>query len=134
MSVPPLRLEGTFFHCVCISLGKHKCMLCSSKEGHVERCNVNGCGKYMHRNCLKSAGLWPQARFAGNLYTCPGHMCHTCASDNPKDPFMKYNTKLLKCIRCPTAYHSGDHCVAAGMGFFPFISCSLRLSFLFVIA
>ena len=27
---------------------------------------------------------------------------------------MKYNSKLLKCIRCPTAYHSGDFCVAAG--------------------
>ena len=27
---------------------------------------------------------------------------------------MKYNKPLLRCIRCPTAYHSGDFCVTAG--------------------
>jgi hypothetical protein len=27
---------------------------------------------------------------------------------------MKYNEKLIKCVRCPTAYHGGDSCVAAG--------------------
>ena len=101
--------------------GKHSCFLCkavSSREpsvGLVEKCSQNGCGKYFHRACLKRYGLWPQARYSEHALTCPGHICHTCASDNPKDPYMKYNTKLLKCIRCPTTYHSGDHCVAAGM-------------------
>ncbi|CAB4067292.1 Histone-lysine N-methyltransferase, H3 lysine-36 specific,Histone-lysine N-methyltransferase, H3 lysine-36 and H4 lysine-20 specific,Histone-lysine N-methyltransferase SETD2,Probable histone-lysine N-methyltransferase CG1716,Histone-lysine N-methyltransferase ASH1L,Histone-lysine N-methyltransferase NSD2,Histone-lysine N-methyltransferase ASHH2,Probable histone-lysine N-methyltransferase Mes-4,Histone-lysine N-methyltransferase NSD3 [Lepeophtheirus salmonis] len=41
-------------------------------------------------------------------------MCHTCASDNISNPVMKYSAKLLKCVRCPTSYHSGDYCVAAG--------------------
>ena len=27
---------------------------------------------------------------------------------------MKYNERLIKCVRCPTAYHGGDFCVAAG--------------------
>ena len=27
---------------------------------------------------------------------------------------MKYSSKLVRCIRRPTAYHSGDFCVAAG--------------------
>ena len=27
---------------------------------------------------------------------------------------MKYNEKLMHCICCPTAYHCGDFCVAAG--------------------
>ena len=55
-----------------------------------------------------------QARFGEKQLTCPAHVCHTCASDNPKEPFMKYNKPLLRCIRCPTAYHSGDFCVTAG--------------------
>ena len=46
--------------------------------------------------------------------TLKGHICHTCASDNPQDPFMKYNSRLVRCIRCPTAYHSGDYCITAG--------------------
>jgi hypothetical protein len=104
--------------------GKHSCFICKdtgSKEssvGVVEKCSQTGCGKYFHRLCLKKYGLWPQARYSEHALTCPGHICHTCASDNPKDPYMKYNTKLLKCIRCPTTYHSGDHCVAAGMTLF----------------
>jgi hypothetical protein len=31
-----------------------------------------------------------------------------------RNPVMKYNEKLIKCVRCPTAYHGGDSCVAAG--------------------
>jgi hypothetical protein len=27
---------------------------------------------------------------------------------------MKYNERLIKCELCPTAYHEGDSCVAAG--------------------
>jgi hypothetical protein len=27
---------------------------------------------------------------------------------------MKYNTRLVRCIRCPTTYHVGDYCIAAG--------------------
>ena len=100
--------------------GQHPCFICKTAEtkdetlGSIEKCSQAGCGKYFHRSCLKKYNLWPQARYAEHALTCPGHICHTCASDNPKDPYMKYNTKLLKCIRCPTTYHSGDHCVAAG--------------------
>ena len=32
-----------------------------------------------------------QARYGEKQLTCPAHVCHTCASDNPKEPFMKYN-------------------------------------------
>ena len=112
------RLED--WKCEECKSGKHSCFICKSiscndSPNHpTEKCSQTGCGKYFHRSCLKKYGLWPQARYSEHALTCPGHICHTCASDNPKDPYMKYNTKLLKCIRCPTAYHSGDHCVAAG--------------------
>ena len=73
------------------------------------------CGRFFHLECLSKNVLWPQHRITGDaVLTCPAHSCHTCASDNPKDPYMKYNNKLVKCIRCPTAYHSNDFCVAAG--------------------
>ena len=98
---------------------KHNCLLCKSSEGNVIRCSQAGCGRFYHVDCILKNGLWPQHRLAGDdTLICPVHTCHTCASDNPKDPYMKYNSKLVKCVRCPTAYHSGDYCVAAGKTFF----------------
>ena len=101
--------------CPDCSKNENKCNLCKKSGGKLIRCNMAGCGRFFHAKCLTLHGLWPQARLTGdNTLTCPIHVCHTCASDNPKDPYMKYNSKLVKCIRCPTAYHSGDYCVAAG--------------------
>ena len=95
---------------------------------HTLRCNMAGCGRFFHSKCLTMHGLWPQARLTGdNTLTCPIHVCHTCASDNPKDPYMKYNSKLVKCIRCPTAYHSGDYCVAAGKTYLIFWTSCIRI-------
>jgi hypothetical protein len=122
LGVTETAVEATWKCPECTS-GLHSCNLCRCSKatedvgddgGEVLKCNIANCGRYFHRMCLQKYGLWPQARFSGKLLTCPAHMCHTCASDNPKDPYMKYNSKLVKCIRCPTAYHSGDYCVAAG--------------------
>ncbi len=78
------------------------------------RCGIAGCGKHYHVSCLQS-GMWPQSRLSDRMFTCPAHTCHTCASDDPSQPHMRCPTrKLLRCIRCPTAYHEGDHCVTAG--------------------
>ena len=95
-------------------LGVHACLLCKQTGEGVQRCSVTNCGRFYHPACLRDSGLWPQAQFTEKQLTCPAHLCHTCASENPKDPFMKYSSKLVRCVRCPTAYHSGDHCVAAG--------------------
>ena len=114
-NVVKTMLENPKWKCPECESGKHKCNLCHEATGIVIKCSRSGCGRFFHEKCLLHQGLWPQHRLAGdNTLTCPVHMCHTCASDNPKDPFMKYNTKLVRCIRCPTAYHSGDYCVAAG--------------------
>lgn len=110
------------------SSNKHSCLLCKQFD-NVVKCIHNGCGKYYHVDCLIKNGLWPQHRLAGdNCLTCPAHICHTCASDNPKDPFMKYNAKLVKCVRCPTAYHSNDYCVAAGTFLFTFYNSAVLSS------
>jgi hypothetical protein len=100
--------------CTDCSTGRHACLLCKSYEGIILRCNASSCGRFFHADCLKTAGLWPQARYGEKQLTCPSHICHTCASDNPREPFMRYNKSLIRCIRCPTAYHSGDFCVTAG--------------------
>ena len=120
----PENMQSTLEKWKCPECGpnKNQCQLCKdSKEPILEKpikCNVTNCGRFFHPQCLQKNGLWPQHRLTGDkTLTCPVHVCHTCASDNPKDPYMKYNSKLVKCIRCPTAYHSGDYCVAAGKKF-----------------
>ena len=104
------------FRCKQCQTGEHKCAVCGHHQGDspVSRCHVSGCGKFYHDSCLTRYTIWPQHKITnGNIY-CPDHTCHTCASDNPRDPVMKYNEKLVHCIKCPTAYHSGDQCLAAG--------------------
>lgn len=76
--------------------------------------------------CLK---LWPQAWSSGSAssrrqsaaaargeditesqvaVTCPQHVCHTCASDDPRNATTRFaHERLVRCIRCPTAYHTG---------------------------
>jgi len=74
--------------------------------------------------CLK---LWPHAWSSGSAsrrqssaagrgegtagqaaVTCPQHVCHTCASDDPRNATTRFaHERLVRCIRCPTAYHSG---------------------------
>jgi hypothetical protein len=53
------------------SAGNHPCMLCGAVDGEILRCNIQSCGKFFHRSCLKK-GLWPQARFSETQLTCPG--------------------------------------------------------------
>ncbi|PSN42108.1 Histone-lysine N-methyltransferase [Blattella germanica] len=74
------------------------------------------CGRFYHPECLK---LWPHAWSSGGsrrqstkkedqvAVTCPQHVCHTCASDDPRNTSTRYNhERLVRCIRCPTAYHT----------------------------
>ena len=109
--------QAETFRCSQCLTGAQQCLLCHevTRDGEAaRRCSVSGCGKSYHAACLSRYTIWPQVRTKnGNIY-CPDHTCHTCASDNPKDPVMKYNEKLMHCTRRPTAYHAGDHCVAAG--------------------
>lgn len=111
---PPSSSSKEEWKCSECTSGVHACHICKSPANQVSRCSSPGCGRFYHLECLRDSGMWPQTRVGDNKFVCPVHMCHTCASTNPKEPFMKYTTRLLKCIRCPTAYHSGDFCVTAG--------------------
>jgi hypothetical protein len=95
---------------------------------------VGHCGKFYHLECLK---LWPHAWSSGSTssrrqsaasrgevgtggqvaVTCPQHVCHTCASDDPRNATTRFaHERLVRCIRCPTAYHTGKSGIY-GLGF-----------------
>ena len=98
------------FRCLQCKSGKHLCFICkeADKEGEQPiKCQVANCGKWYHLTCLTRYTIWPQHKTSSGHIYCPDHTCHTCASDNPRDPLMKYNEKLMHCVRCPTAYHAG---------------------------
>ena len=116
LEIEPLSGEGVVgWKCSDCTQNRHPCLICKGYEAPIIRCSVSQCNRFYHQECLKGSFLWPQARFSEKAMTCPAHVCHTCASEDPSEPFMKYNSKLLRCIRCPTSYHSGDaNCVTAG--------------------
>ncbi|XP_064631567.1 histone-lysine N-methyltransferase NSD2-like [Lineus longissimus] len=95
----------------CLS-GVHTCFACKKTDKETRRCSIAMCGKFYHEDCLKGM---KQARIEGKNFICPLHGCATCYANNPKS--MKANKgRLVRCIRCPTAYHTGigDQCIAAG--------------------
>nr|XP_006812995.1 PREDICTED: histone-lysine N-methyltransferase NSD2-like isoform X2 [Saccoglossus kowalevskii] len=101
--------SGVFKCDECIS-GVHSCFICTKCDIEVKRCSVALCGKFYHEDCLKK---WTLTRFDGKGVTCPLHTCQACAADNPRNP-KATKGRLTRCVRCPTAYHTGDNCIAAG--------------------
>ncbi|KAB7504866.1 Histone-lysine N-methyltransferase NSD2, partial [Armadillidium nasatum] len=126
-------LCGSLFHLSCIGLdtqpagefkcveclsGTFKCFICKSSEGSRNKCSVNLCGKFYHDDCLKK---WPQVSRCTNSrqvekFVCPRHVCHMCAAnaDDMNDPAAR-TPPFTRCLRCPTTYHTGETCVAAGV-------------------
>uniref|UniRef100_A0A671QWJ6 Histone-lysine N-methyltransferase NSD3 n=1 Tax=Sinocyclocheilus anshuiensis TaxID=1608454 RepID=A0A671QWJ6_9TELE len=89
--------------------GSHPCFSCKVVEGDVKRCSVNGCGRYYHETCArKYTGTTTDTRGL----RCPQHSCATCCLD--RDLQKAGKGRMMRCIRCPVAYHTGDGCVAAG--------------------
>ncbi|XP_039295505.1 histone-lysine N-methyltransferase NSD2 [Nilaparvata lugens] len=128
--------QSADFRCAACTEGRlQPCFVCGRDEinGHSsrQRCHVAQCGRVYHLECLKA---WPQVNWLrsggggggsgrrggedrGDMppFACPQHACHTCISDNPsvmKERFA--NDRLVKCLRCPTSYHYGNHCLPAG--------------------
>uniref|UniRef100_A0A8C2HYG1 Nuclear receptor binding SET domain protein 3 n=1 Tax=Cyprinus carpio TaxID=7962 RepID=A0A8C2HYG1_CYPCA len=95
-----------------LSPGSHPCFSCKVVEGDVKRCSVNGCGRYYHETCArKYTGTTTDTRGL----RCPQHSCGTCSISEQYLFFScPYLGRMMRCIRCPVAYHTGDGCVAAG--------------------
>ena len=97
------------FKCDECLLNFHNCFSCK-QPGNLTRCAQVTCGKYYHIKCVENE---PAAKFdgkSGTKFYCPQHYCRYCS--NEKMP-VSDNRKLLKCIRCPIAYHQKT-CLVAG--------------------
>uniref|UniRef100_A0AAY4AMF2 Histone-lysine N-methyltransferase NSD3 n=1 Tax=Denticeps clupeoides TaxID=299321 RepID=A0AAY4AMF2_9TELE len=89
--------------------GSHPCFSCKAAEGEVKRCSVAGCGRFYHEPCARKH---PGTSVDSRGLRCPQHSCATCCLE--KDVHKASKGRMMRCIRCPVAYHTGDSCVAAG--------------------
>uniref|UniRef100_A0A669BHI0 Histone-lysine N-methyltransferase NSD3 n=1 Tax=Oreochromis niloticus TaxID=8128 RepID=A0A669BHI0_ORENI len=106
LSSPP---EGRFTCAECRT-GNHPCFSCKTVGREVTRCSVSGCGCYYHEDCVRK--LPGTTSSPGGGFSCPQHSCSTCCLE--RDPQRASKGRLIRCIRCPLAYHTSDSCVAAG--------------------
>nr|XP_020496175.1 histone-lysine N-methyltransferase, H3 lysine-36 and H4 lysine-20 specific-like isoform X1 [Labrus bergylta] len=113
------------FHLACISLaeapkgkfvcpecksGIHTCFVCKKRSEDVRRCMIPVCGKFYHGECI--ASFAPTAPVTRG-FRCSIHVCLTCFISNPTSPSISKG-RLVRCVRCPVAYHANDLCMAAG--------------------
>ncbi|XP_053698668.1 nuclear receptor binding SET domain protein [Sabethes cyaneus] len=114
-------IESKTFVCSdCRERKPHVCFVCHDKDESLSderkhRCTLSGCGKYYHIPCLR---LFPQHKLTitGNSSTlfCSYHTCHTCVSDDPRSNVTTSKAQLIRCIKCPSSYHTDAKCIPAG--------------------
>ncbi|KAK2154206.1 hypothetical protein NP493_2211g00002 [Ridgeia piscesae] len=98
------------FVCDECTTGSHTCFVCKKTGPEMKRCGVPLCGRFYHQECVVKL---PLTRSENHHFYCPLHTCATCAGGNPKN-IKATKGRMYRCVRCPTAYHVGDFCVAAG--------------------
>uniref|UniRef100_A0A3Q2PAE4 Nuclear receptor binding SET domain protein 2 n=1 Tax=Fundulus heteroclitus TaxID=8078 RepID=A0A3Q2PAE4_FUNHE len=92
------------------SPGLHSCFICKQSEAELRRCHVPHCGKFYHEGCVR---LNPLTVFDNKGFRCPLHTCLSCHYGS-RTKHKATKGRLMRCLRCPVAYHVGDLCVAAG--------------------
>ncbi|XP_067928328.1 histone-lysine N-methyltransferase NSD2-like isoform X2 [Watersipora subatra] len=102
-------LKDTFKCNSCVT-GLHACFMCKEKSGVVQKCSQRDCGKYYHMACIAKH---PLALLEDGRIECPLHACASCIRGENGKAKARIG-KQYKCIRCPTAYHTGDFCIGAG--------------------
>ncbi|XP_018109063.1 histone-lysine N-methyltransferase NSD3 isoform X2 [Xenopus laevis] len=100
--------DGKFI-CMECKTGLHTCFSCKIPSTSVKRCSAPCCGKFYHETCARQ---YSGTIFDSKGFRCPHHCCSSCTAD--KDPYRASKGRMLRCIRCPVAYHNGDSCIAAG--------------------
>ncbi|XP_059373801.1 histone-lysine N-methyltransferase NSD2-like isoform X5 [Carassius carassius] len=96
--------------CTACSSGVHVCFTCKKSEGEVRRCCVLHCGRFYHEACVRLSAL---TVFENRGFRCPLHTCLSCHYSG-RGAGKATKGKMMRCLRCPVAYHVGDLCVAAG--------------------
>jgi [histone H3]-lysine36 N-dimethyltransferase NSD2 len=123
-----LNVTNECFKCKECSSGLHACFICKkssfiSENSVTKKCSLNTCSRYYHEDCIKMNELFYKDSLS--KYVCPLHTCVTCWSETSKftpDYDQNEMTSILQpskgdlyqCIKCPTAYHIGGFCLAAG--------------------
>ncbi|XP_070256514.1 histone-lysine N-methyltransferase NSD2 isoform X2 [Myotis yumanensis] len=105
----PRPPEGGFVCSECVS-GIHPCFVCKESTADAKRCSVPQCGKFYHEACVRR---FPLTVFEGRGFRCPLHGCVSCHASHPSSS-RATKGKMMRCLRCPVAYHGGDACLAAG--------------------
>ncbi|XP_077000286.1 histone-lysine N-methyltransferase NSD3 isoform X5 [Tamandua tetradactyla] len=103
--------DGKFI-CMECKTGQHQCFSCKVSGTDVKQCSVGACGKFYHETCVRK---FPTAVFETKGFRCPQHCCSACSME--KDIHKASKGRMMRCLRCPVAYHSGDACIAAGSVF-----------------
>lgn len=96
------------FHCKDCTDNIHTCFSCAKRDSTTMKCSTPNCNRFYHEKCMKDL---PTSNVDNKKFQCPLHTCRTC--------WINRRTKaskgqFYKCIKCPTAYHISDFCVAAG--------------------
>uniref|UniRef100_A0A8C6RZZ6 Histone-lysine N-methyltransferase, H3 lysine-36 specific n=1 Tax=Nannospalax galili TaxID=1026970 RepID=A0A8C6RZZ6_NANGA len=90
--------------------GIHTCFVCKQSGEDVKRCLLPLCGKFYHQECVQK---YPPTVMQNKGFRCSLHMCITCHAANPANVSASKG-RLMRCVRCPVAYHANDFCLAAG--------------------
>lgn len=90
--------------------GTHTCFTCKKSGGDVKKCLLPLCGKFYHICCVQK---YSPTLIEERGFCCPRHLCISCHSVNPTNPASSKN-HLMRCVRCPEAYHASDNCLPAG--------------------
>ncbi|XP_015199885.2 histone-lysine N-methyltransferase NSD2 isoform X2 [Lepisosteus oculatus] len=98
------------FLCQECTTGVRPCFSCKQAAGELKRCAVPQCGRFYHEACVRQSAL---TVFENKGFRCPLHVCLSCHVSHPSRLKAKKG-KMLRCVRCPVAYHAGDQCIAAG--------------------
>ncbi|XP_043925240.1 histone-lysine N-methyltransferase, H3 lysine-36 specific isoform X2 [Protopterus annectens] len=101
--------EGKFI-CKECSTGIHTCFVCKKNDSDVKRCQLPLCGKYYHEECVLK---YPPTVAQYRGFRCSLHICLSCHIANPTNVSASKG-RLMRCVRCPVAYHANDFCMAAG--------------------
>ncbi|XP_069332275.1 histone-lysine N-methyltransferase, H3 lysine-36 specific isoform X3 [Eulemur rufifrons] len=121
--------------------GIHTCFVCKQSGEDVKRCLLPLCGKFYHEECVQK---YPPTVMQNKGFRCSLHICITCHAANPASVSASKETgsrcvvraglkllassdppasaslsagitgRLMRCVRCPVAYHANDFCLAAG--------------------
>jgi hypothetical protein len=86
---------------------EHTCFHCQKRDGNTVQCSVPTCGKYYHWECVTNLPFTKTAE-DDSSFRCPLHTCSTCLTSLTQCR----HDEVVKCTRCPVAYHKG--CIPPG--------------------